>query len=75
MEFVFAFNTDIVNFVPKNDKGEAENIVLLIFVLWWCFNSRWMGGGGMGQKSYLGPTEIASFSSCSFSRSNKHDTF
>ena len=28
-----------------------------------------------GRKSYLGPVEIASFSSQDFSRSNKHDTF
>ena len=26
-------NTDIVNFVWKTDEGEAESIVLLIFVL------------------------------------------
>ena len=30
---------------------------------------------GWGRKSYLGPAEIASFSSRDFSRSNKHDTF
>ena len=40
------FNTDIVNFVSKTDEGEAESIVLLILVLWWCFNGRWMRGGG-----------------------------
>ena len=34
------FNTDIANFVSKTDKGEVENIVLLIIVLWECFNSR-----------------------------------
>ena len=34
-----------------------------------------MRGGGVGQKSYLGPTEIASFPSRSFSQSNKHNTF
>ena len=35
------FNSDIVNFVWKTDDGETEYIVLLIFVLWWCFNRRW----------------------------------
>ena len=47
--YVF-FNTDIVNFVWKTDEGEAESIVLLIFVLWRCLNLRWMRGGGVGQK-------------------------
>ena len=36
------FNSDIVNFVWKTDEGEAESIVLLIFVLWWCFYCRWV---------------------------------
>ena len=44
------FNTDIVNFVWKTDKGEAESIVLLMFVLWRCLNLWWMRGGGVGQK-------------------------
>ena len=44
------FNFDIVNFAWKIDEGEAESIVLLFFVLWWCFNRRWMRGGGVGQK-------------------------
>ena len=34
-----------------------------------------MMGGVLGQKSYLGPAEIASFSRRDFSRSYKHDTF
>ena len=38
-------DTDIVNFVSKSDEEEAESIVLLIFVLWWCLNRRWKGGG------------------------------
>ena len=33
------FNSDIVNFVWKADEGEAESIVLLIFVVWRCFKS------------------------------------
>ena len=69
------FNTDIVNFAAKTDEGEVESIVLLIFVLWWCLNRRWKRGGGVGQKSSLGPAEIPSFSRRDFSKSNKHDTF
>ena len=34
------FNSDIVNFVWKTNEGETEIIVLLIFVLWRCFNLR-----------------------------------
>ena len=44
------FNTDIVNFVWKTDEGEAESIVLLIFVLGRCLNLRWMRVGGVGQE-------------------------
>ena len=44
------FNFDIVNFVQKTDEVEAESIVLLIFVLWRCFNRRWVRGGGVLQK-------------------------
>ena len=44
------FNSDIVNFVWKTDDGEAESIVLLILVLWRCFNCRWMRVDGVGQK-------------------------
>ena len=43
-------NTDIVNFVWKTDEGEAESIVLLIFVLWRFLNLQWIRGGGVGQK-------------------------
>ena len=43
-------NSDIVNFVWKTDEGEAESIVLLIFVLWLCFNRWWMRGAGVRQK-------------------------
>ena len=63
------FNTDIVNFVWKTD--EAGSIVLLIFF----FGGAWIFGGwgvvGWGRKSYLGPAEIVSFSSRSFSHLNQ----
>ena len=34
----------------KSMRGETESIVLLIFVLLWCLNRRWMRGGEMGQE-------------------------
>ena len=70
MEYLL-FNTDIVNFVWKTKEGEAESIVLLIFVLWRCLNLRWMRLVEWGRKTYLGPAEIASFSSRSFSTLNQ----
>ena len=36
------------NFVWKCNKGEAENIILLSFVLWDCFNCSWVRSGGVG---------------------------
>ena len=38
-------NSDIVKFVWKADEREEESIVLLNFVLWQCFNRRWLLGG------------------------------
>ena len=35
------FNSHIVNFVQESNEGEAGKI-LLIFVLWGCFNCRWV---------------------------------
>ena len=64
-----------MNFVCKADEGEAENIVLLIIVLWWCFDRRWGRVGGVGRKSYSGPAEFSSFSRQDVSRSNKYKTF
>ena len=48
----------------KADEGEAEIIVLLIFVLW-----------GEVEIVYSGPAEITSFSRWDVNPSNKHDTF
>ena len=45
------FNSDVMNFVWKTNEWEAENIVLLFFVFWRCFNHRWMRNGGEGQKA------------------------
>ena len=41
------FNSDILKFVWKTDEGKVESIVLLILVLWRCFNC--LRGGGVGQ--------------------------
>ena len=51
----------------------AEGIVLLIFVLWCCFNRWWVRSCGLGwdRKSCLRPAKIASFSSRDLSRCNK----
>ena len=40
-----------MNFVWIADGGGAESIVLLIFVLWRCFNRRWVRGDGVGLES------------------------
>ena len=70
------FNSDIMNFVRKTDEEEeAESIVLLIFVLWQCFNILLVRVVRWGRNSYLGPAKITSFSSLDLSRSNKHDAF
>ena len=34
----------------KADESEAESIVLLVFLLWRCFNLWWVRGGVVGQK-------------------------
>ena len=34
--------------------------MILLVLLWGCFNCRWLRGRGVGRKSYLGPAEIAS---------------
>ena len=68
------FNTDMVNSVSKTHERQADSIALLIFVLWRYLIRRWMRDSGVGQKSYLGPTEIIYFSSKDFRPSSKHDT-
>ena len=51
----------------------AESIALSIFVLWHCFNTRWIVGWNI--KFYLGPAKIASFSCRGLSRHNTDDLF
>ena len=71
-------NSDIVNFVWKTDEGGGwwtKSIVLLIFVLWHCFNRWWVRDCWLGQKVLFRVAEIVSFSSRDLSRPNKHDPF
>ena len=45
MEYLLAFQYWYCQLCVKTDEGEAESIVLLIFVLWWCLNLWCMRGG------------------------------
>ena len=42
-----------MNFMWETDLGEAENIVLLVSVLWLCFNCQWVRGGWGGAESLI----------------------
>ena len=68
------FNTDIVKFVWKTDEVGRQKALFCNFLFFGGASifGRW-GVVGWGRKSYLGPAEIASFSSRDFSRSNKHE--
>ena len=61
----------------KADEGETESTILLIFVLWRCFNRRWVMGGGMGwdRNPYSGPAKMGSFSRWDFNQTNKNDKY
>ena len=59
-------NSVIVNILWKTDDGEAENIVLLMFVLWRNFN-RWL--------VLFRASWNCIFFQPGFCRGNKHDTF
>ena len=61
----------------KADEGETESTILLIFVLWRCFNRRWVMGGGMGwdRNPYSGPAEMGSFSRWDFNQTNENDKY
>ena len=48
IECLFAFQFWYVNFVYKTNEGEAESIILLIFVFWRCFGCPWVNGGETG---------------------------
>ena len=68
-------NFDIVNFVWKTDEGR-QNVFFYQFLFFG--GALIVGGWGLlewDRKSYLGSTEIASFSSPDFSRNKKNDTF
>ena len=76
MEYVVLFNTNIVKFVWKSNEGEEESIVSFFN---FCFLAVLeplvdQGPWGMsigGRKYYLGPAEIAPFSSLYFSHLNQ----
>ena len=76
MEYLFAFQfcycECCVESRWEREGGGAESIILLIFVLWHCFNHRWVVR--WGRKSYLGPAEIASFPIRDLSWHNKHES-
>ena len=74
-EFNYHEDWILISFSVKTDKGEVESTVLLIFVLWWCFNRKSMKGSTARQKVLFRAAEIACFSSRDFGRSNKHDAF
>ena len=53
MEYSFASQFWYCELCVENRRGRrerAESIVLLIFVIWRCFNRRWMRGCGLRQK-------------------------
>ena len=52
MEDLFAFNSDIMNFVSKTGEGEAESVVLLIFCFLAVLQS-WMGEGLLDEAESL----------------------
>ena len=43
------FNSDS-ELCVESHEGKAESIVLLIFVIWLCFNCRWVTDSGVGLK-------------------------
>ena len=49
----FRFHFCNVNFVWKTDEGEAKRIALLGFLLWRCFNRRWVRVGEGGAESFI----------------------
>ena len=72
MEYLFAFQFWYCELCVKNRWGGGRKPCFVNFWFWRCFNC---GVVECGRKHYLGPADIASFSSRSFSRSNKHYTF
>ena len=63
-----------MNFVLKTNEGKAESIVLLISVLWWCFNRRWMRDRGVRQKVLFRTSLNRTFFQRDLNQSNRHDT-
>ena len=61
MEYVFGFQYWYCELCGEN---QCRKHCFVNFSSLEALHRRWMRGGGVGQKSYLGPTEIVSFSSC-----------
>ena len=60
MEYVFGFQYWYCELCGEN---QCRKHCFVNFSTLEALHRRWMRGGGVGQKSYLGPTEIVSFSS------------
>ena len=60
MEYVFGFQYWYCELCGEN---QCRKHCFVNFSSLEALHRRWMRGGGVGQKSYLGPTEIVSFSS------------
>ena len=58
------FNSDIVKLVQRTNEGKAASIILLIFVLWGCFDCRLVRGSRVGQKVICRASWITSFFYC-----------
>ena len=71
--FLWSIFVSVFRILEVHKHLRAESIGLLIFVLWHCFNNRWILGWGI--KPYLGPAELECFSWRDLSRRNKDDLF
>ena len=60
MEYVFGFQ---YWYCELRGENQCRKHCFVNFSTLEALHRRWMRGGGVGQKSYLGPTEIVSFSS------------
>ena len=73
LDILFLWAIVVSDFLPLEIHKylRVESIALLNFILWHCFNTRWILGWGI--KSSLRQAEIASFSWRDLSGRNKHD--
>ena len=71
MEYLLAFQYWYCKLCVENQWGGGKKHCFINFYSLWCLNIRWIRGGERGRKSYLGPAEIWSSSSRSFSHLNQ----